>query len=102
MNSDLLVGLVKVEGELLEDSCRDALIEAKHRLAFHHSIEFVLDNASLDTWTKELHESGKLLLALETTLIGNDIISNFILQRPWQFQMLDCSVDLCQLGLEFG
>ena len=83
LHSDLLVRLIEIEGKFLEDCRGYPLIEPEHRLAFDDSVEFMLNYARLDRWTEKLHESRELLLAFQTRLVCNDVVSDFVFQRPW-------------------
>ena len=62
----------------------------------------MLYDLSLNAWRQELHEARQFFLALQCTLICDDVVSDFVLQISWQLEILYRGVDLCQFRLELS
>ena len=62
----------------------------------------MLYDLSLNAWRQEFHEARQLFLALQCTLICDDVVSDFVLQISWQLKVLYRGVDLCKLRLELS
>lgn len=57
LDGDFLVWLVQVEGQLLQNGRRDALIEPKHGLPLDNGVELMFNNTGLYRGAQQFHKS---------------------------------------------